>query len=172
MLVTQSSQDAKSIQCGENKSVEATSCKGDVSKLDSSAVEDKVKEDEGIGSYTSSELGQFWDKEEALLGGCSRTECSYKLGAVTGEALYVCMTCFQHGKKRAGIYFACAGQCHDGHDLNEIYTKRNFKCDCGNSPFPGVCKLVLIFLVVLGQVLIVTRLEKFSERCSTANFEN
>ena len=141
MPVTQFSQDAKSIHCGEHKPVEATSCKGDGSKQDSSAVEDEVKEDEEVESYTLSELGQIWDEEEALLGGCSKTECSYKLGAVTRQALYICMTCFQHGKKRAGICFACAGQCHDGHDLIEIYTKRNFRCDCGNSLFPGVCKL-------------------------------
>jgi len=32
--------------------------------------------------------------------------------------------------------------CHDGHDLLELYTKRNFCCDCGNSRFKDLkCKL-------------------------------
>ena len=32
---------------------------------------------------------------------------------------------------------ACSLHCHDGHDLYELYTKRHFRCDCGNDKFPG-----------------------------------
>ena len=35
----------------------------------------------------------------------------------------------------AGICYACSDKCHDGHDLFELYTKRNFRCDCGNARF-------------------------------------
>lgn len=42
----------------------------------------------------------------------------------------------------AGICLACSLECHDGHDLFELYTKRNFRCDCGNSRFSNLsCKL-------------------------------
>ncbi|CAB1330953.1 unnamed protein product [Coregonus sp. 'balchen'] len=35
----------------------------------------------------------------------------------------------------AGLCLACTNHCHDGHDIFELYTKRNFRCDCGNSKF-------------------------------------
>jgi len=39
------------------------------------------------------------------------------------------------------ICYGCAVHCHDGHDLIELYTKRNFCCDCGNSKFERKCSL-------------------------------
>lgn len=34
---------------------------------------------------------------------------------------------------------ACSVECHDGHQIEEIYTKRNFRCDCGTPrPIPLV----------------------------------
>lgn len=37
---------------------------------------------------------------------------------------------------------ACCLHCHEGHDLIELYTKRNFRCDCGNTKFTDFkCKL-------------------------------
>lgn len=37
---------------------------------------------------------------------------------------------------------ACSYKCHDGHDLVELYTKRNFRCDCGTSKILAItCKL-------------------------------
>lgn len=56
------------------------------------------------------------------------------------------MTCIPEAKidpsKRAGICLACSYHCHEGHELIELYTKRNFRCDCGNSKFPGkTCNL-------------------------------
>ena len=38
---------------------------------------------------------------------------------------------------------ACSYHCHEGHDLVELYTKRNFRCDCGNKKFPSrnICTL-------------------------------
>lgn len=49
------------------------------------------------------------------------------------------MTCIPDAKtdasKRAGICLACSYHCHEGHELIELYTKRNFRCDCGNAKF-------------------------------------
>lgn len=62
-------------------------------------------------------------------------------GYLKRQALYACLTCIPEARteesKRAGICLACTYHCHDGHDLVELYTKRNFRCDCGNSKFPG-----------------------------------
>ena len=43
----------------------------------------------------------------------------------------------------AGICLACSYACHNDHTLVELYTKRRFRCDCGNSKFPKTnpCKL-------------------------------
>lgn len=62
------------------------------------------------------------------------------------QALYACVTCVPEAKnnpkKRAGVCLACTYKCHDGHDLIELYTKRNFRCDCGTSRILAVrCKL-------------------------------
>lgn len=54
--------------------------------------------------------------------------------------MYACVTCIPEAKndpsKRAGVCLACSYHCHENHDLIELYTKRNFRCDCGNSKFP------------------------------------
>lgn len=67
-------------------------------------------------------------------------------GYVKRQALYACVTCVpeskENPKKRAGVCLACTYKCHDGHDLIELYTKRNFRCDCGTSKILAVrCKL-------------------------------
>lgn len=60
--------------------------------------------------------------------------------------MYSCLTCIPEAKtdieKSAGVCLACTFHCHDGHELIELYTKRNFRCDCGNTKFPnGKCNL-------------------------------
>lgn len=47
-------------------------------------------------------------------------------------------------KELAGVCLACSNNCHEGHDLVELYTKRNFRCDCGSDKFASpdfTCKL-------------------------------
>lgn len=55
------------------------------------------------------------------------------------------MTCCPESRieepKRAGVCLACSYHCHEGHELVELYTKRRFRCDCGNSKFPSKCTL-------------------------------
>ncbi|XP_043373806.1 putative E3 ubiquitin-protein ligase UBR7 isoform X3 [Dermochelys coriacea] len=63
-------------------------------------------------------------------------------GAVKRQALYACSTCTPPGEEPAGICLACSYECHGTHKLFELYTKRNFRCDCGNSKFKNLqCKL-------------------------------
>ncbi|KAJ1105248.1 hypothetical protein NDU88_002656 [Pleurodeles waltl] len=78
----------------------------------------------------------------AVLGGSDPERCSYPQGYIKRQALYACSTCTPKGGEAAGICLACSYKCHEGHDLFELYTKRNFRCDCGNSKFKNVeCKL-------------------------------
>lgn len=34
-------------------------------------------------------------------------------------------------EKAIGLCLACSLDCHEHHDLVELYTKRSFRCDCG-----------------------------------------
>ncbi|KAJ8668717.1 hypothetical protein QAD02_010380 [Eretmocerus hayati] len=69
----------------------------------------------------------------AVLGASDDQNCSYSKGYFR-QALYACKTCCDPGV-RAAICFACSLQCHEGHELVELYTKRHTRCDCGNSKF-------------------------------------
>lgn len=82
----------------------------------------------------------------AVLGGSDDKNCTYSRGYIGRQALYACMTCMPEARaeeqKRTGVCLACSYQCHEGHDLIELYTKRNFRCDCGGKRMPDVhCKL-------------------------------
>lgn len=78
----------------------------------------------------------------AVLGGSDSERCSYSQGSVKRQALYACSTCTPEGEEPAGICLACSYECHGSHKLFELYTKRNFRCDCGNSKFKNLeCKL-------------------------------
>ncbi|KAH9393038.1 putative E3 ubiquitin-protein ligase ubr7 [Tyrophagus putrescentiae] len=88
---------------------------------------------------------------KAVLGGSDETNCSYAADPPR-QALYACKTCEMAvadpgtgAKHQAGVCLACSIHCHEGHDLVELYTKRNFVCDCGTDKFAAeanfVCKL-------------------------------
>lgn len=86
------------------------------------------------------------DEVCAVFGECNDVECSYNKGYLKRQALYACHTCIPDSKldvsKAAGVCLACSLHCHNGHDLVELYTKRNFRCDCGNSKFDSSCTLI------------------------------
>ncbi|XP_074030520.1 putative E3 ubiquitin-protein ligase UBR7 [Leptinotarsa decemlineata] len=82
----------------------------------------------------------------AVLGAANDKTCSYVEGYIKRQALYSCLTCLPEAKtdpeKGVGVCLACSYHCHDGHELVELYTKRNFRCDCGNSKFTNMdCSL-------------------------------
>ncbi|CAB4008882.1 E3 ubiquitin- ligase UBR7, partial [Paramuricea clavata] len=80
----------------------------------------------------------------AVFGDSDDQHCTYEKGYVKRQALYACLTCTPAAPDSdlAGVCLACSLSCHDGHDLVELYTKRNFQCDCGNEKFADFeCKL-------------------------------
>ncbi|CAH1646398.1 unnamed protein product [Spodoptera littoralis] len=85
------------------------------------------------------EQQDFEEDANAVLGASDDKNCTYSKGYIKRQALYACLTCCTEAKtdptKRAGVCLACSLNCHENHELIELYTKRNFKCDCGNPKF-------------------------------------
>lgn len=74
------------------------------------------------------------DEYAAVLGASDEKDCTYGKGAIQRQALYSCLTCCPEARndmsKSAGVCLACSYRCHENHELIELYTKRNFRCDC------------------------------------------
>ncbi|KAL9246648.1 hypothetical protein vseg_020156 [Gypsophila vaccaria] len=105
---------------------------------------DDVFDDEKPPTYTISEYLQSVEESEMevdmVLGGDYGDMCTYEKGYVKRQALFSCLTCTPEGN--AGVCTACSLSCHEGHEILELWTKRNFRCDCGNSKFGNfICKL-------------------------------
>ncbi|KAF5302392.1 hypothetical protein FQA39_LY10431 [Lamprigera yunnana] len=109
------------------------------------SIEDNDQEIVTLGDVLQDEE-QMIEDANAVLGAMDDKKCTYSEGYMKRQALYSCVTCIpeaQHdSSKAAGICLACCFHCHEGHELVELYTKRNFRCDCGNSKFTNKsCKL-------------------------------
>ena len=82
---------------------------------------------------------------KAVLGNADDKNCTYHTGGyMKRQPLYACLTCIKEPEdhsKGAGICLACSYHCHEGCNLVELYTKRNFRCDCGNNKLNNECKL-------------------------------
>ena len=69
-----------------------------------------------------------------ILGSASDQNCSYEQGYVYRQPIFSCLTCNESGTSgtAGGVCLACSLDCHGGHEVEELYTKRNFRCDCCN----------------------------------------
>ncbi|ROT41128.1 hypothetical protein SODALDRAFT_307690 [Sodiomyces alkalinus F11] len=80
------------------------------------------------------------DAREALP--YSIENCTKILGPLR-QSVFACLTCTPppHNPSDpfspAGVCYACSVQCHGDHSLVEIFTKRNFTCDCGTTRLPA-----------------------------------
>uniref|UniRef100_A0A0C9RRZ0 TSA: Wollemia nobilis Ref_Wollemi_Transcript_16031_1783 transcribed RNA sequence n=1 Tax=Wollemia nobilis TaxID=56998 RepID=A0A0C9RRZ0_9CONI len=78
---------------------------------------------------------------DLVLGGDEGRECTYAQGYMKRQAVFSCLTCVPAGN--AGVCTACSLACHDGHEVMELWTRRQFRCDCGNKKFGDIkCKLL------------------------------
>lgn len=59
------------------------------------------------------------------------------------QQVFACLTCKEKNKQSNGICYSCSIQCHSTHNLVELFTKRNFSCDCGTTRMSsfGGCNL-------------------------------
>lgn len=63
------------------------------------------------------------------------------------QPLYSCLTCRPQtlsDRDRAGICAGCSVSCHGDCELVELFSRRDFVCDCGTTKIPGKkCTLTL-----------------------------
>lgn len=59
-------------------------------------------------------------------------ECTYSKGELR-QPLFACLTCSKQSGTEIGVCYSCSIQCHSTHELVELFTKRNFACDCGTT---------------------------------------
>lgn len=65
------------------------------------------------------------------------------------QSIFSCLTCNAPPENpadhynAAGICYACSVQCHGEHNLVEIFSKRNFTCDCGTKRLPATSPCTL-----------------------------
>ncbi|KAF8413321.1 hypothetical protein HHK36_001299 [Tetracentron sinense] len=101
--------------------------------------EDEAEQTVSIHDYLKDVEEQELEAD-LILGGDDGKECTYNKGYMKRQAIFSCLTCTPDGN--AGVCTACSLSCHDGHEIVELWTKRKFRCDCGNSKFgPFYCKL-------------------------------
>ncbi|CAD5205700.1 unnamed protein product [Bursaphelenchus okinawaensis] len=104
----------------------------------------KSNAEEGEEIVTVSQLRAFIEQEEGerVMNGPKDMVCTYPESYVSRQSVFSCLTCQKESGELAGICFACSENCHEGHELAQLYTKRNFCCDCGNLKFKdNKCKL-------------------------------
>ncbi|PSR97625.1 putative zinc finger in N-recognin-domain-containing protein [Coniella lustricola] len=86
------------------------------------------------------------DAREALP--YSIENCTKELGPLR-QNVFSCLTCNPpptdptNPYNPAGICYACSVQCHGEHQLVEIFSKRNFTCDCGTTRLPSTSPCAL-----------------------------
>uniref|UniRef100_A0AC34QZG2 UBR-type domain-containing protein n=1 Tax=Panagrolaimus sp. JU765 TaxID=591449 RepID=A0AC34QZG2_9BILA len=96
--------------------------------------------DEPEELVTINDIDALLHSEEARFAGLNDAVCTFSEGYIRQE-VFSCLTCFADKNQVAGVCFACANECHNGHELVELYTRRQFACDCGNEKFANECKL-------------------------------
>ncbi|KAA3675620.1 E3 ubiquitin-protein ligase UBR7 [Paragonimus westermani] len=86
----------------------------------------------GIGDVIQS----IEEEKAIIMGGIdSQACCTFTKGYMKRQAVYTCKTCLDISTVKAGFCYPCLVNCHEGHDTLELYTKRHFRCDCGNAKF-------------------------------------
>lgn len=104
-----------------------------------------IFEDENEPTVTIDEYIESVDAQELeadlVLGGDEGKECTYSKGYMNRQAVFSCLSCVPAGN--AGVCTACSLTCHEGHEVVELWTRRRFRCDCGNLKFGSIsCKLI------------------------------
>lgn len=86
--------------------------------------------------YIASQLSLEAEAKEALP--YQFDTCTQPLGPLR-QTVYACLTCSPPPASKhqqftpAGVCYSCSISCHGEHNLVELFTKRNFVCDCGTT---------------------------------------
>lgn len=74
--------------------------------------------------------------------------CTRPLGALR-QSLFSCLTCnpppasSSDPYSPAGVCYSCSISCHGEHTLVELFSRRDFVCDCGTTRLPSSCPCTL-----------------------------
>ncbi|PPJ60375.1 hypothetical protein CBER1_10775 [Cercospora berteroae] len=88
--------------------------------------------------YIASQLALEEDAREALP--YQFDTCTKPLGPLR-QSIYACLTCTPPPASPhqqftpAGVCYSCSISCHGEHNLVELFTKRDFVCDCGTTRY-------------------------------------
>lgn len=87
--------------------------------------------------YIAAQLRLEADAREALP--YQFDTCTKPLGALR-QSVFACLTCTPPNQKEegkqfvpAGVCYSCSISCHGEHELVELFSKRDFECDCGTT---------------------------------------
>jgi len=94
----------------------------------------------GLVEYINDQNAEI-EQANLILEASEGDNCTYSMGYMKRQALYACITCTEEGKLSGAICLPCMYQCHDNHNLVELWTKRNYRCDCGSDKFTSACQL-------------------------------
>lgn len=73
---------------------------------------------------------QLWlEKEARKKFPWDPSECTLYMDIPPRQLLFACLTCHPTN----AICYACGLRCHADHEIVELYTKRNIRCDCGST---------------------------------------
>ncbi|KAK6205019.1 putative zinc finger in N-recognin-domain-containing protein [Scheffersomyces amazonensis] len=104
-----------------------------------------TKSEESITAVDYIHNQEELEKEARQLMPFEPDECTYIKGELR-QPVFACLTCSkQNNNTPIGICYSCSIQCHSTHELVELFSKRNFVCDCGTERMKntvnGACKL-------------------------------
>ncbi|KAG5569035.1 hypothetical protein H5410_063945 [Solanum commersonii] len=103
------------------------------------AFEEDAENTVSIGEFLE-DLEEQELEEDLVLGGDEGKECTYSKDYMKRHDILSYLTCKPDGN--VGVCTTCSLSCDDAHEILELWTKRNFRCDYGNSNFGEFfCKL-------------------------------
>ncbi|KAK2814470.1 hypothetical protein FQN49_008177 [Arthroderma sp. PD_2] len=118
------------------------------------AGETTIKRRESFVSQNSQTASDFINEQLRLEADArealpySFDNCTRPLGALR-QSLFSCLTCNPPPDDStapynpAGVCYSCSISCHGEHELVELFTKRDFVCDCGTTKLPSASPCVL-----------------------------
>lgn len=104
------------------------------------------QDSETATDYINSQLQLEADAREALP--YAFDTCTQPLGPLR-QPVFACLTCTPPPASAAqvftpaGVCYSCSIACHGDHTLVEIFSKRNFVCDCGTTRFSNAAPCTL-----------------------------
>jgi len=137
--------DSSDISCGVVCELNASANTAVMSESEGNSFNENEGEGEGeqvvdLVEYINHQNAEI-EQANLLLEASEGENCTYSKGYMNRQALYACNTCTEEGKLSGAICLPCMYRCHDNHDLVELWTKRNYRCDCGSDKFTSTCQL-------------------------------